>query len=415
MPCSVEEPPGGSHGSGKLRAWGTPMLGEGRPPTETPGHIWSPGEPITGPFKKITAWILNKLFLWEWFLCSWVFVSSILHTINCTYKCLLEGTISHWQLIQKVPEANCTPKWEVSGVINYSLIIKFIIRQSEAQSCAWVNLLAQGRLEPRGPCHPLCRPLPRRCGKEKLGFLAARLSVGNSFSDSQEPAVLRGQRGCWPRKLVALVPLGQAEGRARVWSCPSCPWSHMMGQMMTPLWASPAGQADSADPHVLLCWGRLRDHMKWGQLSIFPEGQPGSGSDPSKVLWRLTSVQFSRLVMSSSLRPCGLQHARPPCPLRTPRAYSNSCPLSPWCHPAISSSVIPFSSCLQSFPASRSFQMSQFFASGGQSIGASASASSPSNEYSGLISFRIDWFDLLAVQGMLKSILQYHSSKASIL
>ena len=123
MSCSVEEPPGGSHGSGKLRPWGTPVLGEGRPPTETPGHIWSPGEPITGPFKKITASILNRLFLWEWFLCSWVFVSSILHTINCTYKCLLEGTISHWQLIQKVPEANCTPKWEVSGVINYSLII----------------------------------------------------------------------------------------------------------------------------------------------------------------------------------------------------------------------------------------------------------------------------------------------------
>ena len=87
------------------------------------------------------------------------------------------------------------------------------------------------------------------------------------------------------------------------------------------------------------------------------------------------SVQFSRSVMSNSLRPYGLQHARPPCPSPTPRVDSNSCPLSRWCHPTISSSVIPFSSHFQSFPASGSFQMSQFFASGGQSIGVSASAS----------------------------------------
>ena len=91
------------------------------------------------------------------------------------------------------------------------------------------------------------------------------------------------------------------------------------------------------------------------------------------------------------------------------RVYSNSCPLSWWCHPTISSSVVPFSSCLQSLPASGSFQMSQFFASGGQSIGVSASG-----EYSGLISFRMDWLDLLAVQGTLNS-LQHHRSKASIL
>ena len=83
------------------------------------------------------------------------------------------------------------------------------------------------------------------------------------------------------------------------------------------------------------------------------------------------------------------------------------------CHPTISSSVVPFSSCLQSFPASGSFQMSQLFASGGQSISFSFSIS-PSNEYSGLISFRMDWLDLLAVQGTLKSLLQHHSSKASI-
>ena len=98
-----------------------------------------------------------------------------------------------------------------------------------------------------------------------------------------------------------------------------------------------------------------------------------------------------------------------------PGACSNSCPLSQWCHPPISSSVIPFSSCLQSFPASGSFPLSQFFASDGQSIGVSASASVLPIEYSGLISFGIDWLDLLAVQGTLKSLLQHHSSKASIL
>ena len=87
------------------------------------------------------------------------------------------------------------------------------------------------------------------------------------------------------------------------------------------------------------------------------------------------SVQFSHSVVSDSLQPHGLQHTRPPCPSPTPGAYSNSCPLSRWCHPTISSSVIPFSSRLQSFPASGSFQMSQLFTSGGQSIGVSASTS----------------------------------------
>ena len=87
------------------------------------------------------------------------------------------------------------------------------------------------------------------------------------------------------------------------------------------------------------------------------------------------SVQFSRLVVSDSLRPHGLQHPRPPCPSSTPGVYPNSCLLSRWCHPTILSSVVPFSSCLQSFPASGSFPMSQLFASGGQSIGVSASTS----------------------------------------
>ena len=89
----------------------------------------------------------------------------------------------------------------------------------------------------------------------------------------------------------------------------------------------------------------------------------------------LSSVQFSRSVVSDSLRPHESQHARPPCPSPTPGAYPNLCPSGQWCHPAISSSVVPFSSCPQSLPASGSFQMSQLFTWGGQSTGISASAS----------------------------------------
>ena len=90
---------------------------------------------------------------------------------------------------------------------------------------------------------------------------------------------------------------------------------------------------------------------------------------------RICSVEFSHSVMSKSLWPHGLQHAKPPCPSPTPGVYSNSCPSSRWCHPTISSSVVPFFSCLQSFPASGSFPMSQVFTSGGPSIGVSAPAS----------------------------------------
>ena len=120
--------------------------------------------------------------------------------------------------------------------------------------------------------------------------------------------------------------------------------------------------------------------------------------------------------MSHSSQPHGLQHTRLPCPSLTLGACSNSCPSNRRYHPTISSSAVPFSSCLQSFPASGSFQMSQFFASGGQSIGVSDSTSIlPMNEYSGLISFSTDWLDFLAIQGTLKSLLQRHISKASIL
>ena len=115
-----------------------------------------------------------------------------------------------------------------------------------------------------------------------------------------------------------------------------------------------------------------------------------------------------------TLRPHGLQHAMFPC-LSSPGACSNSCRLSQWHHPTISSSVVPFSSCLQSFPASGSFLMGWLFASGGQSIGASVSVSVLLMNISGLISFGIDWLDLLVVQRTLKNLLQHHCSKASIL
>ena len=110
----------------------------------------------------------------------------------------------------------------------------------------------------------------------------------------------------------------------------------------------------------------------------------------------LGNCQFSCSVVSDSMWPHGLQHTRPPCPSPTLGVYSNSCPLSQWCHPTISSSVVPFSSWLQSFPASGSLPMSQFFASGGQRIGVSASASILPMNIEDWISFRMDWMDLLA-------------------
>ena len=130
--------------------------------------------------------------------------------------------------------------------------------------------------------------------------------------------------------------------------------------------------------------------------------------------------------MSDTLQPYDLQHARLPCISPTPGDCSNSCPLSQGCHPTISSSVVPFSSCLQSFPAFRVFSNASVLHIRWPkywSFSFSISPLSefivthliPSNEYSGLISFRIDWFDLLAVQGTLKSLLQHHSSNASVL
>ena len=139
-----------------------------------------------------------------------------------------------------------------------------------------------------------------------------------------------------------------------------------------------------------VCWGRFYGDSGITDLEIFKN--PTSWPSPTGTwlisgfhsLWmlgfliydtKLRLLQSSHSVMSDSLRTPGPQHSRIPCPSPTLRAYSNSCPLSRWYHPTISSSVVPFSSCLQSFPASGSFPMSQLFASGGQSIGVSASAS----------------------------------------
>ena len=118
--------------------------------------------------------------------------------------------------------------------------------------------------------------------------------------------------------------------------------------------------------------------------------------------------------MSDSVRSHGLQHTRLPCPSLTPGACSNSCPSSWWCHPTISSSAVPFSSCLQSFPASGSSNESALPIRWPNYWSFSFNIS-PSNEYLGLISFRIDWLDLLAIQRTFKSLLQHHSLKATIL
>ena len=119
--------------------------------------------------------------------------------------------------------------------------------------------------------------------------------------------------------------------------------------------------------------------------------------------------------MSDSLWSHGLQHARLLCPSLSPGVCSNSCPLSWWCHPTVSSSGAPFSSCPWSFPASRSFPMSWLFIPGGHSIGASASASVFPMNIQGWFPLGLTDFDLFAVQGTLKSLLQHHTWKVSVL
>ena len=133
-----------------------------------------------------------------------------------------------------------------------------------------------------------------------------------------------------------------------------------------------------------------------------------------KTIYFIRSDQISCSIVSDSLRPHESQHARPPCPSPAPGVHSNSCPLSRWCHPAISSSVL-FSSHLQSLPTSGFFSNESVLHIRWPEYWSFSFNISPSDEYSGLISFRMHWLDLLAVQGTLKSLLQHHSSRASIL
>ena len=134
-----------------------------------------------------------------------------------------------------------------------------------------------------------------------------------------------------------------------------------------------------------------------------------------KPKWRHSSVQFSRSVVSDSLWPYESQHARPPCPSPTPGVHSDARPSSQWYHPAISSSVVLFSSCPQPLPASDVFSNESTLCMRWPKYWSFSFSIIPSKEYPGLISFRMDWLDLLTVQGTLKSLLQQHSSKASIL
>ena len=129
-----------------------------------------------------------------------------------------------------------------------------------------------------------------------------------------------------------------------------------------------------------------------------------------------SSVQFSCSVVSNSLWPHESQHARPPCPSPTPRVHSDSRPLSQWCHPAISSSVVPFSSCPDALipPSIRVFSSESTLRMRWPKYWSFSFSIIPSKEILGLISFRMDWLDLLAVQGTLKSLLQHYSSKASV-
>ena len=128
----------------------------------------------------------------------------------------------------------------------------------------------------------------------------------------------------------------------------------------------------------------------------------------------ISSVQFSRSVVSDSLRPHELQHARLPCPSPTARVYPNPCPLSPWCHPTISF-CRPLLLLPSIFPSIRVFSNESPLHIRWPKYWSFSFNISPSNEHPGLISFRMDWLDLLAVQGILKSLLQHHSSKASVL
>ena len=157
-----------------------------------------------------------------------------------------------------------------------------------------------------------------------------------------------------------------------------------------------------------------KKYHHYSELHFLSEEISTENLNDLRNLCSLSSVQFSHSVVSDSLRPHELQHPRPPCPSPTPRVYPNSCPSSRWCHPTISSSVVPFSSCPPSPPRIRVFSNESLFTSDEPRYWSFSFSISPSNEQLGLISFRMDWLDLLAGQGALKSLLQHHSLKASI-
>ena len=192
-------------------------------------------------------------------------------------------------------------------------------------------------------------------------------------------------------------------------SCPLSQWCHPTTSSSVIPFSSclqsfpTSGIWDLADPGIKA--GSLMSPALAGES--FPLVPPGKPSNYN------SSVQFSCSVLSDCLRPHESQHARPPCPSPTPAVYSNSCPLSQWCHPAISSSVVPFSSCPQSLLAWVFSNESTLHMRWPKYWSFSFSIS-PFNEHPGLISFRMDRLDLPAVQGTLKSLLQHHSSKASI-
>ena len=162
------------------------------------------------------------------------------------------------------------------------------------------------------------------------------------------------------------------------------------------MWAVPSTNLSSAHKALSglfrdLLWNKNRERMTPKPIKTIINGIFKAPFFSELQKDRRIVTELSSVTQSC---PHGLQHARPPCPSSTPGVYSNSCPLSQWCHPTISSSVILFSSCLQSFPASLSFPMSWFFTSGGPKNWSCRFNTSPSNEYSRLISFRMDWLDL---------------------
>ena len=171
--------------------------------------------------------------------------------------------------------------------------------------------------------------------------------------------------------------------------------------------------------HTFPCYSISHSELYFLRTETMPSHLCGTSTLPGIVYFMDKSkiiaimLLFSHSVMSDSLQPHGLQHTRLPCPSLSLRVRPNSCPLNCWCHSTISSSAIPFSSCLQFFPASKSFPKSGLFGSGGQSVGTLASASVLLMNIQGW--FPLDWFDLSAVQGTLKSLLQHQSLKASIL